>query len=110
MEIKITGTPKEIADLVLGIQSQQLKEVLVKCVAPNNLNLYEVVKKEQILQEADEKYLYNLAEREVNLAFGIPKEVIFDNGRAFCKLRRKNLTFGDVKDQFNKFFVTYLSS
>jgi len=74
MDLKITGTPKGIADLVLRIQSQQLKEILVKCVAPNNLNLYEVVQKEQILREADEKYLYNLAEREVNLAFGSKKD------------------------------------
>ena len=28
MEIKITGTPKEIADLVLGIQSQQTDELI----------------------------------------------------------------------------------
>lgn len=29
MKLKITGTPKEITDLVLGIQSQQLKEDLI---------------------------------------------------------------------------------
>lgn len=68
MELKITGTPKEIADLVLGIQSQQAGELIEK------LNLYGVVQKKQILREADEKYLYTLAEREVNLAFGSKKD------------------------------------
>ena len=28
MDLKITGTPKEIADLVLGIQSQQVDELI----------------------------------------------------------------------------------
>ncbi len=43
MDITIKGTPKEIADLVLELQSQQLKDSIFSV---NYENLYKVVKEQ----------------------------------------------------------------
>lgn len=60
MEIKINGTPKEIADLVVAIQSQQLSEKL-NCIEKNTVDILSIKKKfSDVLSNVSNEMIHTL--------------------------------------------------